>query len=71
MNIGRSIKIGMAYNSLTTSELARLISMSQPHVSALSNNRHKANIETIEKMATAMKYKVSEFIALGEQEKAA
>lgn len=71
MNIGRSIKIAMAYNGFTTSKLANLISMSQPHVSALSNNRHKANIETIERMAGAMGYKVSEFIALGEEEKAA
>jgi len=71
MNIGRSIKIGMAYKGLTTTALAKLIEMSQPHVSALSNNRHHANIDTIEKMATAMDYKVSEFIALGEEEKAA
>ena len=65
MNIGKSIKVALATRETNQSELAPVIGIRQERISKIQNSG-KCNIESLEKIATGLGYKMSEFIALGE-----
>jgi plasmid maintenance system antidote protein VapI len=65
MNIGKSMKIALLKNNMDQSGLAQTMEV---HVSAISRISCNKTIttETLERVAKALKMKVSEFVALGE-----
>lgn len=70
MDIKKSIRVACAMKDINTAECAELCGIDRTQLSTLMR-RKTCNIATLYKIATGMGYKVSEFIALGEEEKAA
>ena len=68
MNVGQSIKIGLAERNRTQMWLADELGVSSALVSRMCKRRANVSGEMIEKIAHIMNLKSSEFIALGEQE---
>jgi DNA-binding Xre family transcriptional regulator len=65
MNVGKSIKVALAKKGLKQKDLADLMGIKPPSVSALAGQKSCSG-ETLEKLAAALDLPVSEFIALGE-----
>ena len=66
MNIKKSVRIGLAYKSQTQAWLADQIGMN-PDALSHALTRNTLNSKLIEKAASALDLKPSEFIALGEE----
>jgi transcriptional regulator with XRE-family HTH domain len=66
MNIGKSINVALAKREMTRFELSRSAKISQPYLSLIINGKAIPKISTIERIAEATSFSVSEFIALGE-----
>ena len=66
MNIPKSIKIALIQCSLEQQELAKIIGVAPQFISGLATGSRNASINMIQKIAKALDYSVSEFIALGE-----
>lgn len=65
MNAAKSMKIALAQQGLNQTQLAAKAGITQPSISGLAN-RANWNAESLQKIATALGMKVSEFVALGE-----
>ena len=70
MDIGRSLKIALVLRNKTQTELAGEIGCAQSHISYWAGRGTKLNLSTVERIASALDYSVSEFIALGEEKAA-
>jgi len=70
MNIGRSLKIALVMKEMRQTELAEKIGCNQSNISYWASRGSKIHLETVEKLASALGYPVSEFIALGEEKAA-
>lgn len=70
MDIGRSLKISLVMGNMTQTQLAEKMGCSQSNISYWASRNTKLHLETVEKMANALGYSVSEFIALGEEKAA-
>lgn len=66
MNLGKSIRIGLANKNLTKRWLSERLEVSPGYVSDLCNEKQRPNLERVEQMAQLFGVKVSEFIAWGE-----
>ena len=67
MNIKKSIDIALATKQKSKKWLAEQAGMDYKHIYTIGHQK-AANTRTVEKMAKALGMKVSEFIALGEEE---
>jgi transcriptional regulator with XRE-family HTH domain len=67
MNIGKSIRVGLAYHGWGQQRLADEMGCKQSNVSMWSRADENLHLSTVSKLAQAMGYSVSEFIALGEK----
>lgn len=65
MNIGKSIKVGMAVKGLTRVQLSRKIEVSPEYLTNMSR-KETGSSKMITKLSKALDMKESEFIALGE-----
>lgn len=66
MNIKKSIKVAMAMKGIPTQEaLANKSGVDKMTISGAVNNK-KTSLSTIKKIADALEYSMSDFIALGE-----
>lgn len=65
MNVGKSIKVGMAKRDMKPLELAEKMEVSRQYVSQMMASK-QTGIGTINKLADVFEMKVSEFLALGE-----
>lgn len=70
MNIGRSLKIALAVRGKTQGDLALDLDCAQSNISYWVNRKSNINLTTVERLASGLGYKVSEFIALGEEKAA-
>jgi len=68
MNIKRSILIACAKKDKNQTELAEEAGMSQPQMSIIMR-RNSCQLGTLERISEALNYTVSDFIALGEDDK--
>lgn len=68
MNIGRSIKVALAKRDMKQAELANLMGCSAAYVNKICKSK-ESGIGTIQKLSDFFGMRVSEFIALGEDEK--
>ena len=66
INIKKSIKVGCAIREMNQTELAELCDVNQPHISYITRV-NSCGLLMIDKMAKALGYTSSEFIALGEK----
>lgn len=66
MNIKKSVRVGLAYKGQTQAWLANQIGMN-PDALSHALTRNTLNSKLIEKAASALDLKPSEFIALGEE----
>jgi transcriptional regulator with XRE-family HTH domain len=66
MNIGRSLKIALAVRGMTQQELADKLGCAQSNISYWVGRQSQVTMSTVDKLATSLDYKVSEFIELGE-----
>lgn len=65
MNLGKSLKVALAKNAMTQSDLARAQSWSLRTINKLAN-REGGSVGDINKLSKALGMKASEFVALGE-----
>ena len=65
MNLGKSLKVALAKNSMTQSDLARAQSWSLRTINKLAN-REGGSVSDMNKLSKALGMKASEFVALGE-----
>lgn len=68
MNIGRSIKVALAKRDMKPAQLANLMGCSAAYVSKICKSK-ESGIGTIQKLSDFFGMRVSEFIALGEDDK--
>lgn len=66
MNIGKSITLGLAHREMSLRELCDKTGLKSSNVSSMKNNRRDAVASKLKIIAGGLGYKVSEFIALGE-----
>ena len=67
MNLGLSVKIALAKNSMTATELAEKAGLGVSQISLISTNKRNTSTETLKKLAQAFSMSVSDFIELGEE----
>lgn len=65
-NIGKCIRIALAYKGWKQGDLAKKLRVQPAAISNLATNRTSPNIDTVQNLAAAFDMKLSEFIALGE-----
>lgn len=65
MNVGKSLKMALAKRDMSQAALAKVYGCRPLWISKLANRR-QAEGETIERLASCLNMKVSEFLALGE-----
>lgn len=70
MNLRKSINLACAHRGVKKAYTAEKAQTSPSHLSRIIK-ANRCSTDTLEKIAKALGYKVSEFIALGEEEKAA
>ena len=66
MNAARSLRIALAMRGINQTQLAAMAGITQPSISGLAQ-RTNWNGESLQKIATALNMKVSDFIKLGEE----
>ena len=66
MNIGKSVNKALAEREMTRKCLSDKSGVSQSYLSQIVGGNFTPKITTIERLAKATDYSVSEFIALGE-----
>lgn len=66
MNLGKAINVAMAQREMTRKDLSEKSGVTKPYLSNVINGKMHPKITTIERLAKATDYSVSEFIALGE-----
>ena len=65
MDVGKSIKIGLIKRDMQQKDLAEALMYKPAHLSNLANGK-STSMKSVSKIAAALDYTVSEFIALGE-----
>ena len=68
MNIGKSIKVGLAIKEMKSHELAKAVGKTEQTVSYWANGKSDPKLPDVERIADAFGVKVSTFIAWGEHE---
>jgi len=66
MDISRSIRVGLACRKVTSKDLADRVGISESYLSRLKQGYKVPTIQTLDLIAASLEYRVSEFIALGE-----
>lgn len=66
MNIGKSVNKALAERELNRKQLSEKSGVSQSYISQITLGNFTPKITTIERLAKATGYSVSEFIKLGE-----
>lgn len=66
MNLSRSLKVGIATRGITQSQLSDKSFIGKVTISKISKGHTGVSIENVFSLADALDYKLSEFIALGE-----
>lgn len=66
IDVGKSLAIAMATKGVSGKNLGTKINVSESYISNIKGGRARVSMIVVEKIATALDYKVSEFIALGE-----
>jgi DNA-binding Xre family transcriptional regulator len=66
MDVSKSLRVALAMRGMKQVELARKMGMSEGWVRHLAA-RKSANTNTVTRVAKALDFKVSEFMALGEE----
>lgn len=66
MNLQKSIRVGMAMRSMGQGDLADATGIHRSNISKMANGKMIITHERLESIAVALKMKVSEFVALGE-----
>lgn len=67
INIKKSVKVCCAIQDINQTQLAAAAGLSQPQLSYITRI-NSCSLETVDKLAKALKYTSSEFIAWGESE---
>jgi len=67
MNLSRSLKVALAYRDMNQTQLAKKMQVSQPYINSLCSGKRQIGMNMLPKICEALKYKESEFIALGEE----
>ena len=71
MNIGKSLKIALTLKDIKNKELAAKMGVSSAYVSGIATGVKTPSLAYLSNLSSVLGYSVSEFIALGEEEKAA
>ncbi len=66
MNIGTSVRVGLAKTNIKGKDLATEMGTSPSYISAICNNHKVPSMERVEFLANYFKVKASEFISWGE-----
>jgi transcriptional regulator with XRE-family HTH domain len=66
MDIERSLRLSIAYRNITQKELAANVGITEGYLSRIKHGHEVPNLEMLKRLSTALGYKTSEFIALGE-----
>lgn len=66
VNINKSIKLALAHRDMAPIDLAEAMGTTTQRVYSLTSQKVMRS-DTIERLAKALNYKASEFIALGEE----
>lgn len=66
MNIGKAINVALAQREMSRQDLSEKANVTRPYLSNVINGKMHPKITTVERLAKAMGYSASEFIALGE-----
>lgn len=66
MNIGKAINVALAQREMSRHDLSEKANVTKPYLSNVINGKMHPKITTVERLAKATGYSVSEFIALGE-----
>lgn len=66
MNLAASIRVALAYRGKSQSWLANEMGVSKTYINRLAKGTSRPGMMQVEKIATALDYSISEFIALGE-----
>ena len=66
MNLSRSLKVGIAIRETSQSKLAEKSFIGKSTIAKISKGHTGVSIENVFSLADALDYKLSEFIALGE-----
>lgn len=70
MNISKSINLALAHAGINQKELSQVMGVSQQFLSGMATGRVNASLSMVVRLAEALDYRVSEFIALGEEKAA-
>jgi transcriptional regulator with XRE-family HTH domain len=66
MNIGKSINIALAKREMKRKDLSVAAKVTRPYLSLVISGKMEPKITTVERLAKATGFTVSEFISLGE-----
>jgi transcriptional regulator with XRE-family HTH domain len=66
MNIQKSLKNAIEKRGITRKELCSKAKVTNPYITWILQGKHKPNITTIERIASALDMSVIEFLHLGE-----
>lgn len=66
MDIKKSIRVGLAIRNMDQLDLALATGIHRSNISRMINGKMAITHERLESIAVALKMKVSEFVALGE-----
>lgn len=67
MDFGKSLRVAMAYRNVRQAELRKSVQISHCHLSQIVNGHKEPSMKVTKQICDALGYKVSEFIALGEE----
>ncbi len=70
MNLGRSLRIALAVRGMTQNDLAVKLDCAQSNISYWMSRQSRINLNTVQRLSEGLDYRVSEFIALGEEKAA-
>ena len=71
MNIGKAIKVALAKKEMRLKHLATSLGVSSAYLSAITNNQKQPTFRVLISISLVLGMKLSELIALGEDETAA
>lgn len=67
MDIAQSLRVALALRNKKATEVARETGIGDSYLSLLKRGLRTPSLEVVQLLADNLEYKVSEFIALGEQ----
>lgn len=67
MDISKSVQLALDHNSMRATELAAKMGVSNAYISQVINGEKMPSVQKLSAMASLTGFKVSEFVALGEE----